>query len=245
MKQLGLIGYPLEHSFSKKYFTEKFKREGLPDWSYELYPIENISDLKFLIANPNLKGLNVTIPHKQAILPYLNGMDETAKAIGAVNTIKISRTENEVRLIGYNTDCMGFEQSLLPLLKHYHKKALVLGTGGAAKAVRYVLNKLGIEYKTVSSSNKGNLSYNDLNENIITDHHVIINTTPLGMYPHVNSCPDLPYSALSHQHLLYDLVYNPLETVFLTKGKQYGAATKNGLEMLQLQADAAWSIFNI
>lgn len=245
MKQLGLIGYPLEHSFSKKYFAEKFKREGLSNWQYELFPIENISDLKPLISNPNLVGLNVTIPYKQAILPYLNNLDETAKAIGAVNTIKISRTKNEVRLTGYNTDCMGFEQSLLPFLNEYHKKALVLGTGGAAKAVMYVLNKLRIEYKTVSSNNKGDLSYNNLNKDILADHHVIINTTPLGMYPHVNSYPDLRYSALNHQHLLYDLVYNPLETVFLTKGKQYGAATKNGLEMLQLQAEAAWSIFNI
>lgn len=245
MKQLGLIGYPLEHSFSKKYFTEKFNREGITDWNYNLFPLENITDLKPLILNPNIVGLNVTIPYKEAVLPYLNSLDETAKAIGAVNTIKINRTDKKIILTGYNTDCIGFEQSLLPLLKPHHKTALVLGTGGASKAVMYVLHKLGLEYKTVSSSGKGDLSYNDLTEDIIASHHLIINTTPLGMHPSVGDKPNIPYAILTGKHLLYDLVYNPLETAFLAEGKRYGATIKNGLEMLELQADAAWDIFNV
>lgn len=243
MKQLGLIGYPLEHSFSKKYFTEKFKREGIPDWNYELYPLENITELNDLIISKNLVGLNITIPHKQAALAYLNSIDKTARAIEAVNTIKVNSTNNGITLKGYNTDCIGFEQSLKPLLQAHHKKALVLGTGGASKAVIYVLNKLGISFKTVSSSGNGNLSYQDLTEPLINDYTLIINTTPLGMHPNVDSKPNLPYTGLTPQHLLYDLVYNPLKTSFLSEGKRYGAITKNGLEMLELQAEAAWNIF--
>lgn len=244
MKLLGLIGYPLEHSFSKKYFAKKFNREGLTDWSYGLFPIKNSSDLTSLILNPNLVGLNVTIPHKQSVMPYLNKLDKTAKNIGAVNTIKINRTGNEIILAGYNTDCIGFEQSLLPLLKPHHTAALVLGTGGASKAVIYVLDKLGIAYKTVSTSGKGDLSYSELTEEIIASYSLIINTTPLGMHPNITGKPVLPYTTLTDKHLLYDLVYNPLETAFLAGGKRYGAATKNGLEMLELQAEAAWNIFN-
>lgn len=243
MKQLGLIGYPLEHSFSKKYFTEKFKREGIPDWSYELYPLENIAELNDLIISKNLVGLNITIPHKQAALAYLNSIDKTAQAIGAVNTIKVKSTNNGITLKGYNTDCIGFEQSLKPLLQSHHKKALVLGTGGASKAIIHVLNKLGISFKTISSSGNGNLSYQDLTEPLINDYTLIINTTPLGMHPNVDSKPNLPYTGLTPQHLLYDLVYNPLKTSFLAEGKRYGAITKNGLEMLKLQAEAAWNIF--
>ena len=238
----GLIGFPLEHSFSQTYFSEKFFREGRKDCSYETFAIENISLLPSLLQkHPELSGLNVTIPYKERVIRYLNTMTEEAKMLGAVNTIKI---ENGI-LRGFNTDVFGFMHSLKPLLKEQHRKALVLGTGGAAKAVAYVLTQLKIEYQLVSRSlgDKRELSYQTLSEDIVEEHKLIVNTTPLGMQPDVLSFPDIPYEALSSKHLLYDLVYNPEKSIFLIKGQQQGAEIKNGLEMLYLQAEKSWEIW--
>jgi len=242
MKTLGLIGFPLSHSFSKKYFSEKFEKEGITGCQYELFPLETIKELPGLLAkNPSIVGLNVTIPYKEAVLPYLDEVDESA-AFGAVNTIKI---ENG-KLRGFNTDVYGFEESLKPLLKTHHKGALVLGTGGAAKAVVSVLERLGIAHMYVSRTpHEGQFSYKDINKNILEKHQIIVNTTPLGMYPKAERCPDLPYEQLSDKHLLYDLVYNPDVTTFLKNGKKQGAIGKNGLEMLYLQAERAWEIWNL
>ncbi len=241
MKKYGLIGYPLGHSFSKGYFAEKFKRESIRNCSYDNYPLENISQFLELVLENQLKGLNVTIPYKQEIIPYLDALDETAAKIGAVNTIKfIDKT-----LIGFNTDVYGFEQSLKPLLKKHHSRALVLGTGGSSKAVIHALSKLGISYQYVSrNEQKGIVSYNQLNEAFIQDYKLIINTTPLGMYPKVETAPAIPYSVITKEHLLYDLVYNPEKTKFLLNGQQQGAVIKNGLDMLKLQAEKAWEIWN-
>lgn len=258
MKKFGLIGYPLSHSFSQKFFTEKFEKEGYEDHQYEIFPIQNLSDLPELIkANPDLCGLNVTVPHKIGVIYFLDKLDPAAKEIDAVNCIKIVNqhpveaffsgelSSLQVRLEGYNTDAYGFETSLKPLLKKHHTKALVLGAGGAARAVAYVLNKLGISYKHVSRrSIKKQLSYQQLNGDIIKDNLLIINTTPVGTYPHVEACPDIPYQYLTPRHLLYDLVYNPEETEFLRRGKEKGATVKNGLEMLHLQAEKSWEIWN-
>jgi len=247
MRQLGLIGYPLSHSFSKKYFSDKFEKEGIPDFNYELYPIERIEDLPKLLQNtPNLEGINVTIPYKQQVLPYLNELDEAAAKVGAVNTIKI----RDGKLKGYNTDIFGFERSLLELLSTAglplpKMQALILGTGGAAKAVAYVLEKLGIFYQLVSrKEQKDYLTYNSLTAAKFKDYRIVINTTPLGMSPNYQTCPDLPYDATTAHHFFYDLVYNPAETLFLKNGTQQGASVKNGLEMLILQAEKAWSIWN-
>jgi len=243
MRTFGLIGFPLTHSFSQKYFSEKFKKENISDAEFKNFPLENINDFPRLLAsNPTLCGLSVTIPHKQSMMRILIEMDTVARETGAVNCIKVSET-----LTGFNTDVFGFEKSLLPLLKNHHTKALILGTGGAAKAVEYVLKKSGIEYLFISRSQKpeaGNCSYNDLDNEIISSHPLIINTTPLGMFPDADSYPRIPYEHLTEKHLLYDLVYNPQETLFLKKGKEKGAQVKNGLEMLQLQADKAWEIWN-
>lgn len=258
MKKFGLIGYPLSHSFSQKFFTEKFEKEGYEDYEYEIFPIQNLSDLPELIkANPDLCGLNVTVPHKIGVIYYLDKLDPAAKAIDAVNCIKIVNqhpveaffsgelSSLQVRLEGYNTDAYGFETSLKPLLKKHHTKALILGAGGAARAVAYVLHKLGISFKHVSRrSIKKQLSYQQLNADIISDNPLIINTTPVGTYPNVEACPDIPYESLTSKHLLYDLVYNPEETEFLRRGKEHGAAVKNGLEMLHLQAEKSWEIWN-
>lgn len=237
----GLIGYPLSHSFSKKYFTEKFLREGIEDSVYELFPIEKIELFPSLIAShPQLRGLNVTIPYKEQVLLYLDELSDAVKEIGACNCIAF---ENG-KLIGYNTDVIGFEHSLLPLLQPHHTHALVLGTGGAAKAVCWVLNKLKIDFKIVSrSSGTDYLSYHDLNANIISNYPIIINTTPLGMQPNVNSKPSLPYESITNKHLCYDLVYNPAVTSFLKTAEGQGAVIKNGLQMLELQAKAAWGIW--
>jgi len=247
MRQLGLIGYPLSHSFSKKYFSEKFDKEGIPDFNYELYPIEKIEDLpKLLRTTPNLEGINVTIPYKQQVLPYLDELDEAAAKVGAVNTIKI----RDGKLKGYNTDIFGFESSLVALLSTAtvplaDMQALILGTGGAAKAVAYVLEKLGIFYHLVSrKEQKDFLTYNSLTAANFKDYRIVINTTPLGMSPNYQTCPDLPYDATTDQYYFYDLVYNPAETLFLKKGSQQGASVKNGLEMLILQAEEAWRIWN-
>lgn len=247
MKKLGLIGYPLEHSFSKKYFSRKFKEEGLKEWKYELYPIVEISKLQALLENePDLIGLNVTIPHKVTVISLLDELDEQALKVGSVNTIKIFSNPATSRkyLRGYNTDIYGFERSLVPLLKEHHKKALILGTGGAAKAVKFVLQKFGIEFNLISRSDKYDYRYEDLNKKVIEEHPLIINTTPLGMHPETEKCPPIPYKYISEGHLLYDLIYNPEETLFLKRGKQHGAAIKNGLEMLFLQAEKSWEIWN-
>lgn len=240
--KLGLIGYPLSHSFSKGYFTEKFRKENIPNHVYETYPIERIELVEDLMNNENLSGLNVTIPYKEVVIPFLDELDDTAKEIGAVNTIKIRNGKK----IGYNTDCHGFEMSFSPLLQAHHTKALVLGTGGASKAVVYALKKLGISYQYVSrNGGDDKWSYEQISPEILQEYTVIINTSPLGMYPNVNTLPPLPYEAITDKHYLYDLVYNPEVTAFLQKGLDKNATTKNGIDMLYLQAEKAWTIWNI
>jgi len=245
-RQLGLIGYPLSHSFSKKYFADKFEAEGIPNHHYELYPLEKIEDFPLLLKTvPNLVGINVTIPYKQQVMRYLDDIEEEAAKVGAVNTIKIEGG----RLKGYNTDIYGFENTLLELLANATTpmtslKALILGTGGAAKAVHYVLDKLGIFSQFVSRSPKEDrLTYQELSPFVFEDYRIIINTTPLGMSPNIHSCPSLPYEAINKDYFLYDLVYNPAQTLFLKKGSEQGAATRNGHQMLILQAEKAWSIW--
>jgi len=239
--QLGLIGYPLSHSFSKKHFTEKFKKEKLIDFAYELFPLENINLLPQLLEKyPNLLGFNITIPYKEQVLKYLDDVDEDALAIGAVNTVKIK----DGKLTGYNTDVYGFEQSLQPLLSAHHKNALILGTGGASKAVVFVCKKLKINYTFVSRTPSQNqLNYSDLSQLVIQNNSIIVNTTPVGTYPNIENSPNIPYHYLTDKHFLYDLVYNPAESEFLKQGKARGAITKNGLEMLFLQAEKAWKLW--
>jgi shikimate dehydrogenase len=242
MRQFGLIGYPLSHSFSKGYFTEKFLKEGIDDCHYDIFPLESIEDFVALCEqHKNLVGLNVTIPYKEKIIPFLDELNNEAAAIGAVNTIKFINGKKN----GYNTDCYGFEMSLKPLLKPYHTNALILGTGGASKAVEYVLKKLGISFQYVSRNKTANtINYDVLDERIIHHSKLIINSTPLGMYPNIENSPDISYDFITDKHLLYDLIYNPEETQFLKEGKQRGAQTKNGLEMLYLQAEKSWEIWN-
>lgn len=241
MDKYGLIGFPLGHSFSRSYFTEKFKREGI-DAQYDNYPIEDARQLLDIVANnPELRGLNCTIPHKQAILPLLDELSDEAQCIGAVNVIQIRNG----RLKGYNSDIIGFTESLRPLLRSHHTKALVLGTGGASKAICAGLEKLGIEWRYVSRTPRDNgLTYADLTPDIMLEYTVIVNCSPVGMHPHVDEAPALPYECLTSRHLLFDLVYNPLETRFMQLGKGRGATVKNGLEMLHLQADASWKFWN-
>lgn len=239
----GLIGYPLHHSFSEKYFSEKFAKENISDCRYELFPIKSIDELKQLVRSlPALKGLNVTIPYKQQVIRYLTDTSEIPDGIRACNCIKIQ----DKQLIGFNTDHIGFEKSLTPLLKPHHKKALILGTGGAAESVAYVLKKSGIPYSFVSRSPQyaSIFTYREINAKKLKDYTIIINTSPLGMYPDVDNCPDLPYSALTEKHLLYDLIYNPAKTLFLVKGERQGAVIKNGEEMLAIQAEESWKIWN-
>ena len=247
MRLFGLIGYPLSHSFSAHYFAKKFASENIQDADYRLFPLEQILEISSLIAlQPNLQGFNVTIPYKVSILPYLHHISKEAEAVGAVNCVKIERGESIVKLTGYNTDIFGFRESLVPVLKSYHKKALVLGTGGAAKAVCYTLEKLGITHTQVSRTGKDVdiLNYSQLDETIISDNLLIVNTTPVGMYPDTDKFPDIPYQFLGNKHLLYDLVYNPTETSFILKGREAGATVKNGLQMLELQAEKSWEIWN-
>ncbi len=246
MNLFGLIGYPLSHSFSASYFTEKFKIESITNAEFRLFPIPDISAVRFLLADqPNLKGLSVTIPYKEKIIPYLDELDDVAQKVGAVNAIQISIKNNKTYLKGFNTDVIGFEKTLRPLLEPHHQQALILGSGGASKAVMYVMNKLNIPFKIISRDlQNGLLTYSQLNPEIIASHQIIINTTPLGMYPEINNCPDIPYHLLTSSHLLFDLIYNPEETVFLIQGKSHFAKTKNGLEMLICQAEAAWEIWN-
>ena len=242
----GLIGYPIAHSFSKRYFSDKFLKEGIEDSHYELFPLKEIGELPALIRDyPNLKGLNVTIPYKELVLPYLDGIDKSAEEVGAVNAIKI----DSGKLYGYNTDVYGFEKSLNQFLNEGHlksiQKVLILGTGGASKAVKYVIKKLGKQYSLVSrNSKKGDLTYKDLYEKTLSDYQLIINTTPLGMAPKTDTFPDLKYNLLDSNHFLFDLVYNPEKTVFLIKGKKQGCLIANGLPMLHLQAEKAWEIWN-
>lgn len=245
MDKYGLIGFPLGHSFSMGYFNEKFKAEHI-NAEYVNFEIPSIEHFKEVIEdNPNLRGLNVTIPYKQQVIPFLDELDPRAERIGAVNVIKVMRTpKGKVKLKGYNSDVIGFSQSIEPLLESHHKKALILGTGGASKAIYNGLRSLGLEATFVSRTKRENmLSYSELGPKEMSEYTVIVNTSPVGMYPKVDNCPNIPYNLLTSKHLLYDLIYNPDESLFLKKGKAHGAVTKNGLEMLLLQAFAAWDIW--
>jgi shikimate dehydrogenase len=264
MRTFGLIGFPLSHSFSQKYFTEKFRKENITDCEFKNFPVEDINSLPSIIkVNPTLCGLSITTPHKEKVISLLNKVSQTANEIEAVNCIKIDK-QNQL-LVGYNTDCEGFEESLKPLLQPHHTKALILGTGGAAKAVAHVLDRLKIKFRFVSRDKTrfsfgtpnerilgfsvdlfgvSNYEYEDIPKSKISEYTLIINATPLGMFPNVNECPNIPYDFLSPEHLLYDLTYNPEESLFLKKGKEKGAQIKNGLEMLHLQAEKAWEIWN-
>jgi shikimate dehydrogenase len=260
MKKFGLIGYPLSHSFSKKYFTEKFETEKIADAVYDLYPLEHISQLPALLKeNDGLCGINVTIPHKVTVMKYLDWIEHDAKKAGAVNCIKVFSESpvsaafsgelgikgHDFRLEGYNTDIHGFDGSLTPLLTGSHDKALILGDGGAAKAVKCVLENKGIEYLCVTRKPiPGNILFEEVTEAHIKEYKLIINTTPIGTYPNVDECPPIPYEAITSDHLLFDLVYNPPLTLFLKNGDERRATTKNGYEMLVLQAEKAWEIWN-
>jgi shikimate dehydrogenase len=240
MRKFGLIGYPLTHSFSQRYFSEKFEREGIADCVYSNFSIGSIDDLGVVLADAELCGLNVTIPYKQQVMPFLDSVSPVVEAIGACNCIRIEGG----RLAGHNTDVVGFEQSLVKKLSGHHRKALVLGTGGAAKAVEWVLRRLGIEFLSVSrAAGSGAIGYADVDAALLGTHELIVNTTPLGTYPDVSVCPPLPYEALTPQHYLFDLVYNPARTLFLQKGEAHGAVVENGYEMLVLQAEESWRIW--
>lgn len=244
----GLIGHPLGHSFSARFFADKFARDGIAA-RYELFDMTDVGELRsFIDGRPDLRGLNVTIPHKEAVVHVLDGLSPLAREIGAVNVITIERDADGrlLRLEGHNSDAAGFMGSLRPLLRSGHRAALVLGTGGASRAVVHVLRKcLNLDVHTVSrTSGKGNLTYADLSPTLVAAHKLIVNATPLGTFPNVDTCPPIPYDALTPEHLLFDLVYNPEETLFLRLGREHGAATMNGLEMLRLQALEAWRIWN-
>ncbi|EHG16803.1 shikimate dehydrogenase family protein [Prevotella histicola] len=245
MDKYGLIGYPLGHSFSVGYFNEKFSNEHI-NAKYINFEIPSIEDFAEVIeSNPELRGLNVTIPYKEQVIPYLDSLSPEANAIGAVNVIRITRKGDKTHLKGFNSDVIGFTRSIEPLLERHHKKALILGTGGASKAVDYGLRSLGIETKFVSRTKRpGFFTYEEITPEIIKDYNIIVNCTPLGMYPNTDVCPTLPYEAMDSHNLLYDLLYNPDETLFMQKGKEHGAITKNGLEMLLLQAFASWEFWN-
>jgi len=242
--KFGLIGKNISYSFSKKYFTEKFQKLGLNTFKYYNYDLPEIDEFPFILyqREEDFKGFNVTIPYKESIIKYLDEVEEQAQVIGAVNTIKVT---SENKLIGYNTDVYGFQKSIEPILEKHHENALILGTGGASKAVSYALNKLGIQNKFVSrKSLENNFLYSDLNENVIEKYTVIINCTPLGTHPNVEHLPSIPYQFITNKHLLFDLIYNPTETKFLKEGKKRGAIIKNGYEMLELQAEKSWEIWN-
>ena len=249
-KLIGLIGYPLSHSFSQTYFRKKFRKDKqLSNFDYLNFPVKKIEDIhKVIKENPELIGFNVTIPYKEQILKYLDKIDDTAKKIAAVNTVKIHRIDNKIILEGYNTDVYGFEKSLLPFLKPHHKKALILGTGGASKAVAYVLKKLNIDFLFVSrnpADNNKTINYNALNKQLLQEHPLIVNTTPLGMYPDVDFAPEIPYDYINKNFLLFDLIYNPEKTKFLKFGEQNGSNIVNGYKMLVFQAEKAWEIFSL
>lgn len=241
-RKFGLIGKNIDYSFSKKYFSEKFKKENL-DCTYSNFDIENISLIESILQKNGISGYNVTIPYKQEIIKFLDEIDEVARAIGAVNTIKKIDNKN----IGFNTDCIGFEKSLIPLIENKKPdSALILGGGGASKAVKYVLKKIKINYSTVSrKEGKSEFIYENLNDVIINRFKMIINCSPVGTFPNINKCPNIPYKHLTKEHILYDLVYNPIESLFLRRGRELGCKTKNGLEMLEIQANESWRIWNI
>ena len=245
MEKYGLLGYPLGHSFSINYFNQKFKDENI-DAVYENYEIKSIDKLpEILDSNPNIRGFNVTIPYKQKVISYLDTISPEAIAIGAVNVIRVEHVNNDVILKGYNSDVIGFTKSIEPMLEKYHRKALILGTGGASKAVDYGLRSLGLETIFVSRFQRPNtIQYKDITPEIIKEYNVIVNCTPCGMFPHTNECPDLPYEYMDNHTLLYDLIYNPDTTLFMQKGEERGASTKNGLEMLLLQAFASWEFWH-
>ncbi len=245
----GLIGFPLTHSFSQSYFNRKFAAEGI-NAEYVNFEIADIGDLmEVFAANAMLSGLNVTIPYKEQVMPYMDSLDEVAAEVGAVNVIKIIRgdgtADNEFKLKGYNSDVIGFGDSIAPLITPMRKRALVLGTGGASKAVMYALRRLGVTPQPVSrTKSEGVMGYDDLTEDVMKSHKIVVNTTPVGMYPHTDECPDIPYDLLDGDSLCYDLIYNPDMTLFMQRAQQHGAEVKNGLEMLLLQAFASWRIWN-
>ncbi len=246
MRKFGLIGYPLTHSFSRKYFEEKFKRENISDCSYDLFPLKNIDEFPgFLESNPDLHGLNVTIPYKESVTKFLDTVNDEAEEIGAVNCIRWDNGE----LKGYNTDCYGFEKCLIEFVGHnFNENAegiFVLGTGGSSKAVQFVLEKLKLSYYLVSRERKQNsVLYNEV-ESLMKWKNLFINTTPVGMFPNIEEAPQIPYHRLSYRDFLFDLIYNPSETLFLKRGKEKGAKTKNGIKMLELQAEKSWEIWNL
>jgi len=246
-KVLGLIGYPLGHSFSAGYFKEKFSKESITGFEYNNFEISDIKLLPDIIKNnPELVGLNVTIPYKEAVIPFLDVLDISAKNVGAVNTIKIDRSGDKIKLTGYNTDTYGFRESLKPSLSMHHQNALILGTGGAAKAAEFVLKDIGLKVLFVSRkpSKENEVSYDSLNETAMQNFPLIVNSSPIGMHPNIDQCPDIPYQFLNSKNLLFDLIYNPEETLFLKKGKEKGTLIQNGLPMLMLQAEKAWEIWN-
>ncbi|MCJ8210886.1 shikimate dehydrogenase [Mucilaginibacter sp. RS28] len=260
MKKYGLIGYPLSHSFSKKFFTDKFREENIEDTQYDLYPLENIKELLPLLERtPDLCGLNVTIPYKVEVMELLDWRSTEAKQIGAVNCLRIANQspvttvftgevgfkDDHFRIEGFNTDAYGFEESLKPLLKSQHERAMILGDGGAAQAVKYVLQTMGMPYMIVARKpGENRVLFDELTAEHVQSHKLIINTTPLGTSPNIDACPPIPYEAIGDEHLLYDLVYNPEVTLFLQKGQEQGATIKNGYEMLVLQAEKSWEIWN-
>tara|TARA_R110002074_G_scaffold295381_1_gene467012 strand:- start:74 stop:829 length:756 start_codon:yes stop_codon:yes gene_type:complete len=243
-KLYGLLGKNISYSFSRGYFTDKFEKLKLKKSKYVNFDLQNIEDFPSIIdENEHLKGINVTIPYKEEIIPFLSKIDKTAKKIGAVNTIKFTKRGN---LKGYNSDVVGFENSLIPLLKKHHKRALILGTGGASKAIAYALKRNDIKYKFVSRNPEGKkeISYNSLTKEVMEKHTIIINSTPLGTFPDIDKCPNIPYQFITKNHILYDLIYNPAISTFLSKGNEKEATTKNGLQMLELQAEESWRIWN-
>lgn len=246
MDKYGLIGYPLGHSFSISYFNQKFQDENI-DAVYENYEIPSIDELpEVLSSNPELKGINVTIPYKEKVLPFLDSISPEARAIGAVNVIRVSHKGNKTLLKGYNSDVIGFTKSIEPMLdKKLHQKALILGTGGASKAIDYGLRNLGLETVFVSRYERpGTIQYKNITPEVVKEYNVIINCTPIGMYPKTEVCPELPYEAMDSHTILYDLIYNPDETLFMKRGAEYGANVKNGLEMLLLQAFSSWEFWH-
>tara|TARA_B100000795_G_scaffold55663_2_gene36661 strand:+ start:2397 stop:3140 length:744 start_codon:yes stop_codon:yes gene_type:complete len=241
-KTYGLVGKSISYSFSEKYFTEKFKKNKIQNCTYKNFDLNNIKDLVSILKENDLKGLNITIPYKEQVLSYLDEIEDNAKLIGAINTIKINKDKT---LTGYNTDFIGFINTLRPYINSNCKKALILGTGGASKAIEYGLKKLNIESKKVSrNKKKGDLTYLEIDSDLIKEYQIIINTTPLGTYPDIENYPDIPYKYLTKKHICYDLIYNPDETKFLRKSKKKGAITVNGLRMLEIQAEESWKIWN-
>lgn len=246
MKTYGLLGNPLSQSFSQKYFSEKFQSQGIQAryLNFELPTIDELPNL--LTQHAYISGLSVTIPYKEQVFKYLDELSEDAAKIGAVNCIKITWEDNKPHLKGYNTDVIGFSKSISPFLKPHHKKALILGTGGSSKAVAYAFSVLGIDYKFVSRQPKSSdeFGYNELNAAVLNEYSIIVNTTPVGMFPKIDICPNIPYELVSKNHLFFDLTYNPMNTLFMLNGQKYGAVTKNGLDMLHIQAEEAWAIWN-